>query len=91
MREQTTTNMTPEQVHQLGLSEVARIRLDMEKVRSQVGFTGDLTAFLASLNRNPQLTPFKTEQEVLDAYRKIQQRVEPTLGKLFSKIPRSVL
>ena len=91
VREQTTTNMTPEQVHQLGLREVARIRLDMEKVRSQVGFTGDLTAFLASLNRNPQLTPFKTEQEVLDAYRKIQQRVEPTLGKLFSKTPRSVL
>ncbi len=91
VREQTTTNMTPEQVHQLGLSEVARIRLDMEKVRSEVGFTGDLTAFLASLNRNPQLTPFKTEQEVLDSYRKIQQRVEPTLGKLFSKIPRSVL
>ena len=91
VREQTTTHMTPEQVHQFGLSEVARIRLEMDKVRSEVGFTGDLTALLASLNRNPQLTPFKTEQDVLDAYRKIQQRVEPTIGKLFSKIPRSVL
>lgn len=91
VREQITTNMTPEQIHQLGLREVARIRTEMEKVRQQVGFNGDLNAFLASLTRNPQLTPFKTEQEVIDAYRKIQQRVEPTLDKLFSRKPRSIL
>lgn len=91
VREQTTTNMTPGQIHQLGLREVARIRLAMDKVRQQVGFGGDLTSFLASLVRNPQLTPFNTEQEVIDAYRKIQQRVEPTIDRLFSRRPRSLL
>ena len=91
VREQTTTNMMPEQIHKLGLSEVARIRTEMEKVRRQVGFSGDLNAFLKSLIKNSNLTPFKTEDEVLEAYRKIQQRVEPTLDKLFSKKPRSLL
>ena len=91
VREQTTTTMTPAQIHRLGLKEVARIRLAMDRVRSQLGFSGDLAAFLGSLVRNPQLTPFKTEQEVIEAYRNIQQRVEPTLGKLFLKMPRSVL
>lgn len=91
VRELTTTRMTPAQINQLGLTEVARIRLAMDKVRSQVGFTGDLTAFLGSLVGNPLLTPFKTEQEVIEAYRNIQQRVEPTLGKLFLKTPRSIL
>ena len=91
VREQTTTNMNPDQIHQLGLREVARIRGEMEKVREQVGFNGDLTTFLASLVRNPQLTPFKTEEEVIEAYRKIQIRVEPTLDKLFMRKPRSAL
>ena len=91
VREQTTTSMTPTQIHQLGLREVARIRGEMEKVRTQVGFSGDLNTFLASLVRNPLLTPFKTEEEVIEAYRKIQQRVEPTLDKLFSRRPRSLL
>ena len=91
VREQTTTNMTPKQIHKLGLSEVARIKTEMEAVRRQVGFNGDLNAFLASLTKNPLLTPFKSEEEVIEAYRKIQQRVEPTLGKLFSKKPRSPL
>jgi len=91
VRQTTTTDMKPEQIHQLGLQEVARIRLEMEKVRSQVGFSGDLQAFIDSIATDPKLRPFKTEEEVIEAYRVIQHKVEPTLEKLFARIPRSKL
>ena len=90
-RNSTTTNLTPEEIHQTGLREVARILAEMEKVRRQVGFNGDLKAFLASIPANPKLTPFKTEAEVIDAFRVIQRRVEPLLDKLFSVKPRAAL
>ncbi len=90
-RDATTTSLTPEEIHQIGLNEVARIRGEMEKVRAQVGFTGDLQAFLASIPTNPKLTPFKTEAEVIDAYKVIQKRVEPLVAKLFLKTPRAAL
>ncbi len=91
VRQSTTTNMTAEEVHALGLREVARIRDEMEKVCKQVGFAGDLTAFLAYVRADAKFTPFKTEDEVIEAFRTIQKRVEPTLPKLFAKIPRAKL
>jgi uncharacterized protein (DUF885 family) len=90
-RESTTTSLAPEAIHQIGLREVARIRSEMEKVREQVGFKGDLPAFLKSISSDPRHSPFKTEAEVIDAYRVIQRRVEPRLDKLFSKKPRAAL
>jgi uncharacterized protein (DUF885 family) len=90
-RETTTTDMSPEEIHQTGLREVARIRTEIEKVRKQVGFEGDLNAFLESIPKNSKLAPFKTEAEVIDAYKVIQKRVEPLLDKLFSKKPRAAL
>ena len=90
-RESTTTTMSPEEIHQTGLREVARIRGEMEKVRQQVGFTGDLDAFLQSIVTNPKLRPFKTEEEVIEAYRVIQKRVAPLMDKLFAIQPRSAL
>ena len=90
-RESTTTTMSPEEIHQTGLREVARIRGEMEKVRQQVGFQGDLDAFLQSIVTNPQLRPFKTEEEVIEAYRVIQKRIAPLMDKLFAIQPRSAL
>lgn len=90
-RESTTTNLMPEEIHQTGLREVARIRGEMELVRKQVAFDGDLNAFLGSISKNPKLTPYKTEAEVIEAYREIQRRVEPRLDKLFSRKPRAAL
>ena len=55
--------MTTEEIHQTGLREVARNHGEMEKVRRQVDYDGDLKAFLASISRNPKLTPFKAEAE----------------------------
>ena len=90
-RQSTTTTLSPEEIHQMGLREVARIRGEMDKVRQQVGYKGDLQAFLGSIAGNTSLTPFKTEAEVLDAYRVIQKRVEPLLDKTFLRKPRSAL
>ncbi len=90
-RESTTTTMSPEEIHQVGLREVTRIRGEMEKVRQQVGFRGDLNAFLQSITTNAKLTPFKTEAEVIAAYGVIQKRVAPLVDKLFTVQPRSTL
>ncbi len=91
VRQNTSTKLTPEQIHAIGLNEVARIRLEMEKVKTEVGYTGDLNAFFKSLESNPKLTPFKTEADVINAFKDIQQRVEPTLDKMFAHKPHSPL
>ena len=85
----TTTTRTPEQIYQTGLAEVKRIQARMEQVKAQTGFTGDLKAYFASVNTDPQFRPFKTEQEVLDAFRAIQARIAPGLPKLFSHAPKT--
>ena len=90
-RETTTTDLNPEEIHQTGLREVARIRGEVEKVRRQVGFEGDVSAFVNSLPRNPKLLPFRSEAEVIDAYRQIQRKVEPRLDMLFAHKPRAAL
>ena len=90
-RQNTSTQLTPEQIHAIGLKEVARIRQEMEKVKTEVGFAGDLNAFFKSLESNSTLTPFKTEAEVIAAFKQIQRQVEPTLDKMFAHKPRSLL
>ncbi|MBT2556743.1 DUF885 domain-containing protein [Hymenobacter sp. ISL-91] len=85
----TTTDKTPEQIYQTGLQEVARIRGEMEQVKTQVGFKGDLKAFFESLKTNPELMPYKTPEEVLDGFRAIQAKMEPNLKKMFSRVPKT--
>ncbi|MFT3681028.1 MAG: DUF885 domain-containing protein [Ferruginibacter sp.] len=85
----TTTNQTPEDIYQKGLSEVKRIRLKMDSVKEAVGFKGDLNAFFQYMKTDPQFMPFKTPEDVLNAYRSIQSRIEPNLKKLFQHVPKS--
>ncbi|MDX5422281.1 MAG: DUF885 domain-containing protein [Hymenobacteraceae bacterium] len=85
----TTTDMTPDQIFEIGQQEVARIRNEMEKVKEQVGFKGDLNAFFQYVNDNPKFMPFKTPEEVLSAYREIEQRMQPQLNKLFGITPEA--
>ena len=91
VRSSTTTDMTPEEIHALGLREVARIRGEMEKVKSRFGFTGTLDAFFKSLDDRPELTPFTTDEEVLAAFRAINERVKAGLPKLFERMPKAPL
>lgn len=90
VREATTLPaLSPESIHELGLKEVARIRGEMDAVRRQVKFDGDLNSFLKGLVDRPELTPFKTEDEVLARFRAIDARMRPSLDQLFSRKPKA--
>ena len=88
VRYHTTTRLTPDQIHEIGLAEVARIRAEMEKIREQVKFKGDLPAFFRHL-RSDKKFYYKTGEELLAAYRVLAKRIDPQLVKLFGRIPRT--
>lgn len=88
LKRYTTTNMTADQIFTLGHSEVARISAEMEKVKQQVGFKGDLAAFFEHLRTKKELMPFKSGQEVVDAYYAIHEKMKPNLERMFDKVPK---
>jgi uncharacterized protein (DUF885 family) len=88
IRKSTTMDMPPEQIHALGLAEVARIRGEMLTVKDQVGFKGDLEAFFKHLEEDPQFY-FGSEAELLGAYREVKRRVDGLLPKLFADFPKA--
>ena len=83
----TTTNMTPEEIHNVGLAEVARIRGEMIEVIEEVGFDGDINAFNDFLRSDPQFY-YDTAEELLEGYQAVSKRLDPQLVKLFGKLPR---
>jgi uncharacterized protein (DUF885 family) len=83
----TTTAMTPDEIHALGLSEVARIRAQMEEVRKAAKFDGDLTAFIRFLRTDPQFYA-KTREELLDKTAAFDKRVDDQLPRWFATQPR---
>jgi len=85
----TTTDKTPEEIYNLGLSEVARIRSEMEKVKTAVGFTGDLPQFFTYLKTDPKFRPYKTPADVLTAFRQIYDRLQPGLKASFHTVPKT--
>lgn len=85
----TTTDMTAEEIHQLGLKEVARISSEMEKVKQQVGYKGDLKSFFNYVRTNKDLMPFKTADEVIANFNAIYERMKPNLSKLFKVTPKT--
>ena len=85
----TTTAMTPEEIHSLGLKEVARLNAEMEKVKTQVGFKGTLKEFFEEVRNKAELKPFKKPEEVIANFEKIYARMKPNVDKLFSLQPKS--
>jgi len=84
---QTTTTRTPQQIHDLGLSEVKRIRAEMDSLIHSTGFKGDFAAFTNMLRTEPRF--FYTDSATLvRAYRDITKRIDPELPKLFGRLPR---
>ncbi len=83
----TTTALSADEIHAIGLKEVARIRTGMEKIRVEVGFEGDLNAFFAHLRSDPKFF-HTTPDALLQAYRAISKRIDPELVKVFRTIPR---
>ncbi|WP_426061892.1 DUF885 domain-containing protein [Hymenobacter sp. B1770] len=89
VRTMTTTTREPDAIYETGLNEVKRIRAEMEAVKKQVGFQGELPAFFTHLNSEPKFTPYKTPEDVLNAFRAIQAKITPNLPKLFGRTPKS--
>ncbi len=85
----TTTNMTADEIHQLGLQEVARILSEMEKVKEQVNFKGDLKAFFNYVRENKELMPYTTPKQIIDNFNAIHERMKPQLEKLFGNKPKT--
>lgn len=88
IRQATTMDMPAEQIHQLGLAEVARIRGEMLAVKEQVGFKGDLDAFFKYLEEDPKFY-FKNDEELLGAYREVKRHIDALLPKLFADFPKA--
>src|SRR5208337_2220151 len=83
----TTTHMTPDEIHQLGLREIERIQAEMTIIAKREGFA-DLASFRASLKTNPKYIPTSAEQ-ILDDFRHYISQMEPKLPELFTLLPKS--
>jgi uncharacterized protein (DUF885 family) len=83
----TNLEVTPDEVHQTGLAEVARIRAQMDQVMKDTGFTGDLAAFLKFLRTDPQFYA-RTPQELLERASYIAKQIDGKLPGFFGKLPR---
>jgi len=84
---QTTTTRTPQQIHDLGLSEVKRIRQQMDSLIASTGFTGNFAAFINLLRTDPKF--FYTDSaSLVRGYRDIVKRIDPELPKIFGRLPR---
>jgi uncharacterized protein (DUF885 family) len=88
VKQRTTTDLTPEEIHSIGLSEVARIRAEMEKVIESTGFEGSFQDFLEFLRTDPQFY-HRTKEDLLEEYRDIAKRADPELMKVFGHLPRT--
>lgn len=88
-RRWTTTNLLPDSIYNIGLSEVARIESEMIKVKDKVGYKGDLKGFFEYVNTAPELYPFTTPKEVIDSFWNIKKREDPILIKLFNNVPKT--
>jgi uncharacterized protein (DUF885 family) len=86
----TTTTMTPDEIFEIGQKEVARIRAEMEKVKTQVGFKGDLMAFFKHVtDGEKKLRPFTKPQQVITNFMGIHEKMKPFLAKQFDLVPKT--
>jgi len=86
----TTTDLTPEQIHQIGLDEVTRLHAEMDKVKTQVGYTGTLQQFFEHIRTDPKFKPASREW-LQQEYVRIGKRLDRTLPNLFSTLPKAPL
>jgi prolyl oligopeptidase len=86
-RSYTTTRLTPDEIHRIGLDEVKRIRDEMQKIIEEVAFDGSFAEFLEFLRTDPQFY-FDTPEALYTEYLAASKRIDPELVKLFGKLPR---
>ena len=84
----TTTNLTPDEIHEIGLTEIKRIRSEMEAIIDQVNWDGDFNSFLNYLRTSPRFY-YNNGEDLLDAYLIMSKTIDPLLPKLFTVFPRA--
>lgn len=89
VKEWTTTDKTLDEIYNTGLSEVKRIRREMEDIKNSTGFKGDLNAFFHYMRTDKKFMPFKTPEQVLDTFRRVYENIKPALSYYFSLFPKS--
>ncbi len=87
IRQYTTLDLSADAIHRIGLAEVARITSEMDKVRAEAGFSGDLKAFIAFLRSDPQFVA-RTPDELMGVSSYVAKRADDVLGKYFGLLPR---
>jgi uncharacterized protein (DUF885 family) len=87
VRWQTTTTLTPQRIHEIGLSEVKRIRAEMDKVIATTGFKGSFHEFTEFLRIDPRFFYDKAD-DLVNGYRIITKKIDPELAREFGKLPR---
>jgi uncharacterized protein (DUF885 family) len=87
VRRYTTTDLTPDQVHEIGLKEVARIRAEMDRVMQQTGFKGTREEFFKFLRTDPHFY-YKSPDDLFEAYKAMAKTIDPNLVKVFRTLPR---
>ena len=85
----TTTDKPADEIYQTGLAEVKRIRTEMEKIKDGVSFKGDLKAFFEFMRTNKQFMPYQKPEQVLAAFETIHKTMEPSLKKMFGRVPKT--
>ena len=88
VRQSTTTGLTPAQIHQIGLDEVARIHGEIQQVMDQVGFEGTMQEFFKFMKDDPQFT-FDSEDELLAYYRALEARIDAKVPEQYSLVPKA--
>jgi uncharacterized protein (DUF885 family) len=88
VKTQTTTDLTPAQIHDIGLAEVQRIHGEMKKVMEEVGFKGTLQEFFKYVSTDKKFQ-FASEKDLLDQYNGLRTRVDAGIPKLFSLVPKA--
>jgi uncharacterized protein (DUF885 family) len=88
---QTTTDLLPEQIHQIGLKEVARIQGEYARIGPKMGYNGPAAGLPTWVSQQAKYKPFKTEGEIIDVYRKLNAQLQTKLPALFSLRPKTPL
>ncbi len=87
----TSSSLSPDEIHRMGLADMERINTELAKLAGRVGYAGPAAGLPRWLARQPQSRPFKSEDEVLKAYRAMNARIVPLLPQLFATLPKAQL
>ena len=89
IKKYTTTDMTADEIHELGLKEVSRILSEMNEIKNQVNFKGNIKDFFDFVRNKKELMPYSKASQVLDHFNDIHEKMKPQLEKLFGSKPKT--